>query len=434
MNRARLAAGAALGQTAAPDRGGSDDISHMVQCNSNWSGVAFGLLVAAFAAYQQFKLPPALPLMLERYAYDRTLAGAFMSVYALAGLVLSFALGHWIERGGARRPIALALGLMAVGVAVTLAVPQSGLVVLGARGLEGVGFAILAIAGPVLANANASRRHLPLVIALTAAWIPIGQLAAVLLAQPSFVLIGWQGLWWLALVMTAGLAIAVARLPSARGLDPAAPRHASRPARGDAGNVSRAERLSLALAAAVFMLWSGQYFAYMTWLPQYLVEALGLSMAGAIAGYTLPVAVLLVAILGTGQVLRRGVPVGRLLVAGLALQAVTWVLLPLAASGLPGALALVLYGAGAGIVPTCLFAMPSALAAHGHAAATAFGTIMTGRNLGVLAGPVGLAQVFALTGSWSLTAPLLGGVTAIALVLGIWLARRLAGAAYGTSR
>lgn len=429
----RLAAGTALDHTPDPDRRGSD-ISYMVQRDSNWSGVAFGLLVAAFAAYQQFKLPPALPLLLERYAYDRTLAGAFMSVYALAGLVLSVALGRWIEQAGARRPVALALALMAAGVILTLAVPQSGATVLGARALEGVGFAILAIAGPVLANANASRRHLPVVISLTAAWIPIGQLVAVLAAQPTFALLGWQGLWWIALAMTAGLVIALAGLRSARGLDPAP--HANTPRRGakDGHTVSRVERISLVIAAAVFMLWSGQYFAYMTWLPQYLIEALGFSVSGAIAGYSLPVSMLLAAILVTGQALRRGVPVGPLLVAGLALQAGTWVLLPLAGGGATGALALAVYGAGAGIVPTCLFAMPSAIAGHGHAAASAFGIIMTGRNLGVLAGPVGLAQVFALTGGWDWAAPLLGGVTAVALVLGAWLARRLAGVAYGTSR
>ncbi len=405
--------------------------------HTNWTGVALGLTLASYAAFQQFKLPPALPLMLDAYGYDRTLAGGFMSVYAAAGLFLSLALGRHMERRGPVSAVLLALSLMALGTLATLAVPESGWLVLAARTLEGVAFAVLAIAGPVLANSNAGRDHLPLVIALTAAWIPIGQLSAILLAQPGFALLGWQSLWWVALALTVALAIWVGAL--ARRGHPAVRTGSQRASvSGEAeaapATVSRAQRLSLALAGAIFMLWSGQYFAYMTWLPQYLVEALGFSLGGALFGYTLPVSVLLVAILITGHAMNRGVALGGLLVGGLAAQTVSWIMLPLAGDGLFGVLALIVYGAAAGVVPTCLFAMPSAIAGHGRTAATAFGIIMTGRNLGVLIGPVMLAQAFAMTGGWNWSAPMLGGVTAVALVLGVWLSRRIGGTNYGTSR
>jgi predicted MFS family arabinose efflux permease len=311
--------------------------------------------------------------------------------------------------------------------------PASGLIVLGSRTLEGVSFALLAIAGPVLANANASPRHLPIVIALTAAWIPIGQLLAVALAEPSFALAGWQGLWWIALAMTAALMLWLLALRVSRRVD-LGPREAPGQGHHEKVVVSPAQRLSLIVVAAVFMVWSAHYFAFMTWLPQYLVEVLGLSVSGAVAGYALPVGVLLVAILITGQLLRRGIPVGALLVTGLALQVASWVGLPLAGGGVPGALALVLFGFAAGVIPTCLFAMPSAIVGHGRAAATAFGIIMTGRNSGVLIGPIVLAQDLTLTGGWDWTAPLLGGFTAAGLALAAWLATRLSGVAYGTSR
>lgn len=68
---------------------------------TNWTGVLFGLAIAVVAAFQQFKLPPVLPLMIDRYGYDRVLAGGFMSVFALAGLVLSWNLGRWMQRHGA---------------------------------------------------------------------------------------------------------------------------------------------------------------------------------------------------------------------------------------------------------------------------------------------------------------------------------------------
>ncbi|MCH7944313.1 MAG: hypothetical protein IIB67_13945, partial [Proteobacteria bacterium] len=45
---------------------------------TNWTAVGFGLALASLAAYQLFKLPPVLPVMLDAYGYGRVLAGAFM--------------------------------------------------------------------------------------------------------------------------------------------------------------------------------------------------------------------------------------------------------------------------------------------------------------------------------------------------------------------
>jgi MFS family permease len=399
---------------------------------SNWTGIAFGLSLASMAAYQQFKLPPALPVLLETYGYDRTLAGGFMSIYALAGLLLSLPLGRLVQRTGTAGPTLAGLGVMVLGNAVTLAWPENGWIVLAGRAFEGAGFAVLAITGPVLANAHASARHLPLVVAMTASWIPVGQLAATALAPAAFAWTGWQGLWVVAILAAAGMAAWTLRLRAghrvdlAAGFGPAAAPEAAPP--------SPRQRRNLLLAAAIFMLWVAQYFAYMTWLPQYLVEVHGLSVSMAVVGYTVPVAVLIATNMAVGLVLRTGAPVGPLLVLGLASQTAIWWLLPWTGPGVGGIASLIVYGIGAGICPTCLFAMPSVITGPGRAAASAFGVIMTGRNVGVLIGPVLLAQAFVLAGAWDVAAPLFGGVTAGALLLGLWLAGSLSGARYGTSR
>jgi MFS family permease len=173
---------------------------------SNWTGVAFGLTLASFAAYQQFKLPPALPVLLDTYHYDRTLAGAFMSVYAVAGLLLSMAFGRLLAHRGPLAPTLGALGLSVLGNLLILWLPENGWLVLLGRGLEGIGFAFMAICGHLLASANASVRNQPLVIGLMAAWIPIGQLAAMLLAPVAFAGMGWQLLWVMAILGSCGLA------------------------------------------------------------------------------------------------------------------------------------------------------------------------------------------------------------------------------------
>ena len=410
----------------------------MAASRTNWTGVIYGLSLSFFAAYQLFKLPPALPVLLERYGYDRALAGGFMSIYALAGLLFSVYAGRLIERHGAARPIHGALALMIAGNLVALAAPQWGAVVLAGRALEGTAFAVLAIAGPVLANREASPRHLHIVIGLTASWIPFGQILATAVAPAAFAVDGWQLLWGLAIVVCLLQMLWTARLSGGRSLDLGPKRPApvkSGPGEGrPADTASGPERLALGLAAAIFMVWSGQYFAAMTWLPQYLVETQGLGLETALLAYLLPVVVLVAFNLATGMLLRAGVPLGPLLTAALASQAAIWWLLPGDWGSAAGIALLVAYGIGAGICPTCLFAMPSAILGQARAAASAFGVIMTGRNIGVLIGPILIAQIFKLAGDWNEAAPVFAGLTLIAVVLGLVLSGTLARVAHGTSR
>lgn len=404
----------------------------MTVSRSNWTGVAFGLALACFAAYQQFKLPPALPVLLETYHYDRTLAGAFMSIYAVAGFLLSAIFGRLVERSGLAGPTLAALALTIAGNVLILALPENGWLVLGGRALEGIGFAVLAICGPLLANASAAPRHLPIVVGLTASWIPVGQLAATALAPAAFAWYGWQLLWIAAIAAALALAGWTLRLRGSAAIELPASLRTATEARGDTG--AAAQRRRLVLAAAVFMFWTAQYFAYMTWLPQYLVEVHGLSVSMAAVGYTVPVVMLILTNLVVGTILRAGVPVGPLLAFGLATQAAVWWLIPVTGGGVTGLLSLIIYGIAAGICPTCLFAMPSIVVGQGRGAATAFGTLMTGRNVGVLVGPVLLAQAFKETGAWDIAVPIFGTITSLAFVLGVWLAVSLGGTRYGTSR
>ncbi|PPR23484.1 MAG: hypothetical protein CFH39_00604 [Alphaproteobacteria bacterium MarineAlpha10_Bin2] len=56
---------------------------------TSWFGVALGLGLGALAAYHLFKLPPVLPILLQKYDYGLLAAGSFMSIYAAIGLATS---------------------------------------------------------------------------------------------------------------------------------------------------------------------------------------------------------------------------------------------------------------------------------------------------------------------------------------------------------
>jgi len=388
-------------------------------------GIAFGLGLAFLAAFQQFKLPVVLPVLLADYGYDRTLAGGFMSIYAFFGLFLSIPLGRAIHRHGAETLILWALALMVLGNGFALLAPESGWLVLAARGLEGIAFAVLAIGGPALATANASQRSLPLVAGLMATWIPVGQLTATFLAPVAIATSSWRMLWYAGIGATLVFFIwtLINRASGRVVLTP--PHRADRQKTTESTELSPHERRALILTGTMFMLWSGQYFAYMTWLPQYLVEVHALALADAQWGYAIPVALVMVVCVLTGLLLQRGLSLAALLIGALVTQAAVWWLLPYTGGGAGGIASLVMYGSGAGVVAACLFALPSHILERGHDTARAFGIVMTGRNMGVLIGPVLVAQAFKMTGSWDLAAPIFGVVTTACLATAIALSRQL---------
>ena len=397
----------------------------MSSSDTNWSAVAFGLALASLAAYQLFKLPPALPVMLAAYGYDRVLAGGFMSIFAIAGIAFSLRVGTGLRAHGPWPYLIAACGLFLSGEAISLASPENGAAMLVARGLEGVGYTICAIAGPLIANLNASPRQLPLIIGLTATWVPVGQLIASLISLPVVALDQWRPLWWVGIGLTLGLALWGLIIHRDGAAHPLMGRGRLAPAsRGN--HTGRAanpliERRALIVAAAVFGIWSGQYIGYMTWLPAFLVERYGFAPEAAVFAYMTPTALVLAFCLVTGALLRAGAPLIPLMIGSMAVQAALWLAMPVTGSGWLGAASLIVYGISSGITPVCLFALPSVIMGGERVDGRAFGIVMTGRNLGILAGPIVLAQAVALSAGWSLVWPLYGGATVIAAAGTIYL-------------
>lgn len=390
---------------------------------TRWGAVAFGLILASYSAFQQFKLPPVLPIMLEDYGYDLILAGGFMSVYALVGLVATIPLSRWISGSRAMPAIWVALLLFVLGTVLTLLVPQSGWVVLGARALEGLGFSILALIGPASAGANAARHHLPLVAALSATWIPVGQITAALVALPTQDEGLWRPIWWVAIAATLAMALWLLALQRGRGVQLGTGNAASK---GKGRGLTGEERVLLWVAGMAFLLFSGQYIGFMTWFPDYMVSALAVSPAEAIYAYLIPVVLVAVFNVLSAELLRRGATPAGLLFVGFGLEAVCWWFLPQVGEGVWGVLLLIAYGIGAGLIPTGLFAMPNTVVGPGGATLAAFGIIMTMRNLGVLAGPLLLAAMIGPQGGWDLASPVFALLSFAAMLLCLWLARRLA--------
>ncbi len=387
---------------------------------TNWTGVSYGIVLGFVAAYFQFKVPPVLPVLLDDYSYDKFIAGGFMSIFAVAGMAISVRVGQAIRKHGAARYLATAFALMIAGSLLGLAVPESGWLMLVSRTIEGLGAAVLAVCMPAFANMNAGPRHLPIIIAMQATWIPVGQVLANLIAQPAVANGQWQPVWWAGIAAT--LAVAVWTLAIARQ------NRVNLGGRGQQTNetttgteTTSAERKALLFAAVLFFLWQAQFMAYFTWLPVYLVDVRGFTADNAVLINQIPVVVLLIFALATGFVLRAGVGAIPLLLLALSLQAASWLLVPVADSVTIGTISLVAWGIAAGITPTCLWALPSVLLGGHRADTHAFAVVLTGRYLGILAGPLIAAAIFRLTNDWLSVAYTFGAVTILCAVGAFYL-------------
>lgn len=376
---------------------------------TDWTGVVFGLAIALLAAYQQLKLPPVLPEMLDRFRYAPEMAGAFMSIFAVIGLAASVAVGKAMQRQSTAAWLIGGCGLIGLGAIPILLMPESGWAVLLGRGLEGMAMAILAVAGPTLMIRNAAPQHVPIAAALAATWIPLGGLAATLVAWAAedlaasvaydgkvFQAPRWPFVWWAGLLL-AGLMAGWTAFLARRG----GSRLALPTSQGGAPDLSASERRALTLSAGCFGLWALQNIAVLSWLPEYLVDDRGLATGTAQELYGLTVLTVAAANVGAAGILRAGAPIGGLLALVLGGQALVLLLGPLAATDWTGLLVLLAYGITAGITPTCIFGLPDALLGRGRTGPAAFGMLMTGRNLGVLTGPIAIGWIGAGALGWN---------------------------------
>lgn len=387
---------------------------------TNWTGVSYGIVLGFVAAYFQFKVPPVLPVLLDDYSYDKFVAGGFMSIFAVAGMAISVRVGQAIRKQGAARYLAGAFVLLIAGSLLGLAMPENGTLMLVSRTIEGLGAAVLAVCMPAFANMNAGPRHLPVIIAVQATWIPIGQVTANLIAQPAVAAGQWQPVWWAGIAATIAVAVWTFAIARQSRIEFGGRSNQTSP-QINAGAATKAERHALLFAAVLFFLWQAQFMAYFTWLPVYLVDVRGLAADAAVLINQIPVVVLLFFVLATGFVLRAGVSVIPALLTALVLQAASWLLVPVANSVAIGTISLIAWGVAAGITPTCLWALPSVLLGGHRADTHAFAVVLTGRYLGILAGPLIAVAIFRMTDDWLAVAYTFGLITAVCAAAAFYL-------------
>ncbi len=381
-------------------------------------GALFGVVFAStVAALNLYKVPPLIPVLTTQLGISAGDAGSLVSIYALAGLLVSVPTAWLLRRLGPRHALAVGSGLTAFG-SVAGALSAGFWPLLASRFVEGAGLGVVIVVAVVEVAAvfPPARRGLP--IGIFSVWLPLGSLLALYLAPAVEARAGWQAVWWAAAAV-ALLAVVVGELvvPGRRP-----ERAAHRPGETVASRLPRLGQLvgSPALPLAVaFSLFHISRSAFLTWAPTYLVmRGLGLADAAALAGLstvlTIPLCVVaggLIAFMGSPQSIYS---VGMLVSAPLFV--VAFFVEPSVAAPL-----LLAIGAIAALVPTAVNLVAPDARPRGGSPGVAVATVSFGRNAGMLLGPWLAGATLQVSGyNWALVGWGIGAASVVGGLLGLF--------------
>lgn len=391
-----------------------------------WIVVFSGIVIAMHVG----KLPPAIPVLQQALGVSLVQAGFLLSAVQMAGMCLGAIAGMLADRLGLRRSLLIGHLILASASLAGMAVTHpTGLLVL--RALEGMGFLLGALSSPSLIRQLVRPTQLPLYLGLWSTYMGTGIALALLGGPLALQWLGWQGWWGLMGLLSCSMALwLLYAIPSDRTR--AASAHAAHPQQAPATPASSAWWAPLALTlrhwgpwqvALLFALYSSQWLAVIGFLPSIYAQA-GLSATQAGALTALASWINVIGNIGSGRLLQQGWCARYLLWMGYSSMAMSTVLIfGLWTEGMPMLryLAVLVFSAVGGVIPTVLFSLAVRLAPNERTVSTTVGWVQQCSAAGQFFGAPLVAWVASQAGGWHWTWVL----TVAAGCLGLWLARRV---------
>lgn len=359
---------------------------------TDWSIVAAALLGGIIAALNVGKVPAALPHIRADMGLDLVPAGFVISVFNLLGMCLGALIGTFAETLGRRRMVATGMFCLIAG-GLTGAFAGGLGMLLFSRALEGVGFICIAVAMPSLISSASSDRDRSLTLSIWSVFTPAGFAIALVTTPFALRLTDWRGFWLLIATLTTVAGLIVIRKLAAVERPVA---HSVTPMRRLRQVVTRPRLLLLALA---FGSYAFQWVTLMAWLPTFLVGELSFGLEAAAAATALIVAANVPGNILGGELARRRVPAGLLVLTGSAAMAISvlGIFLPGTGAGAKLAFCLVFSLLG-GCIPAILFSQVPMASPSAYHLGPANGMLMQGSATGQFVGPPIVAAAIAASG------------------------------------
>lgn len=380
---------------------------------THWPAIANVVLAGIAVALHVGKATIALPELQREFGRSLESLSWIISAFPFIGVFGGIAAGLLVRRWGDRR--LLGLGLVIVSAASFVGAAQHNFIdLIVTRAIEGIGFVIVVVSAPTVLTRVVSAQKRNLVFSIWSTFMPAG-MAISLFFGPHFS--NWQQSWIAGGILTL-LAALLLPFTTPRAAVTTSSTVAFKLRQALVSILRARQPLLLAL---IFTTYNLQFFAVMAFLPIFLMQRIGLTLATAGGISAAVIAVNILGNLAAGVLLSRGLRARTLL-------AVVSLLMGLAGTGVflsvtPNALLIPLclvFSAIGGMMPATILAATPAAAPEPGLIPLSLGLVMQGIYLGQVIGPIVLSALVAYAG-WSapagmvLAAALLGSILALAL-------------------
>jgi MFS family permease len=384
------------------------------------------LFVAAIAvSINQYKVPPVMPVLMQVFGLDLTMANLLMSIFSLSGFLLAIPAGIVVHRIGPKRSGLVAVGAVIVGAGLG-AISSGAAALLASRTVEGLSFVFMMVVGPALVSLWFSPEERGVPMGVFATWVPVGSLIILNAAPALESAFGWQSVWWFGcLYGVFGFLVfwALVRLPRVVASTPANPGQRGA-GQGSSERLLSSVRTALAnrnvwLLGLLFFCFTMVFPGFSNNMPTYLHTVRGYSLAQAALIVSLSSLATIVGCPLMGLLSDRIGSRKKVYTAALLIVAVLW-LLPYQLTGAAIPLFLVVFGLVAGAIPTMIFASLPEVMERPELAGIGMGGVVMLQNLGLLLGPVMFGRIVQVSGNWALAGYAMIPITLLAVLIG-WL-------------
>jgi predicted MFS family arabinose efflux permease len=239
-----------------------------------WVILGVVYLASLTAAISLYKAPPLMPVLMREFHLSLGSAGALMSLFSFAGVLLALPAAVMFQRWGAKATMLMAIGAVFSGGALG-ALTQSATTLMLSRAIEGLGMGVVAVASPAALASWFAPNKRGTALGIWSTWMPMGSIIMSLLAPRLEARLGWGSVWWAGTLFAGGvfiLFVILFRMPI--DYEP--------PGRVEAYQIVEALRnrdvLLISLAMCCF---TSVFLAYNTYLPTFLNLERGFTLAQA---------------------------------------------------------------------------------------------------------------------------------------------------------
>jgi predicted MFS family arabinose efflux permease len=352
-----------------------------------WVILVVVYLASVVAPFNQFKIPPVMPVLMEAFTINLAQAGWLMSILAITGLVLALPAGIILQRLGLKFSALVALGCLGAGSGLG-AIANSYSFLLASRVIEGAGIGLISVVAPAAIAMWFPPEKQGVAMGIWATWVPVGSLIMYNLAPALADALGWQSIWWVGLSFAMAMLVLSAlllRLPPDRG-------EASEPEPAHSDLRAALANRNIWLLAAEFAAFNLALIGLATYYPTYLNTVRGYSLGRAAFVSSLGTFVILGAAPLSGWLSDR--INSRRLVFSIPFLAVAGLFLfPFTVTGWQIPLWMIVQGIITAAIPTATFAAAPEVMRRPQSAGLGLSLVLTGQYLGQLAGPVLFGQL-----------------------------------------